>query len=136
MLSSDYDFAVRLGRTEMVGHMIEAAGASIPLEKVVDASGVIVQEKAKYYQGLSVYGKKRNDWADQGRGTRRAPVEGGHPRLRFVWPSKATWSPPSISQEILLYVAIMNWQLRTVTTSVFRSSVKQRARLTTFCQRG
>jgi hypothetical protein len=39
---SDCDFAVRLGRTEMIGHMIEAAGASISLEKLVDASGVIV----------------------------------------------------------------------------------------------
>jgi hypothetical protein len=81
---SDYDFAVCLGRTETIGHMIKGTGVSILLEKLVDASGVIVQEKPKYYQGLSVHGKKRKDWADRGRVIRRAPAEGGHPLLLCV----------------------------------------------------
>ncbi len=81
---SDFDFAVRLGRTEMTGHLIAATGSSIPLQKLADTSGVTVQEKPKYYQGLSVYGKKRKDWADQGRGITRAPVEESHPPLLSV----------------------------------------------------
>jgi ankyrin repeat protein len=81
---SDYDFAVRLGRTEMIGHLIAATGANIPLQKLVDTSGVTVQEKPRYYQGLSVYGRKRKDWADEGRGITRAPVEEEHPPLLSV----------------------------------------------------
>jgi ankyrin repeat protein len=81
---SDYDFAVRLGRTEMIGHLIAATGAGIPLQKLVDNSGVVVQEKPKYYQGLSVHGKKRKDWAEQRRGSRWAPVEKILPPLLAV----------------------------------------------------
>ena len=81
---SDFDFAVRLGRTEMIGHFLAATGACLPLQKLVDTSGVVIQEKPKYYQGLSVYGKKRKDWADRSRGLRRAPVEEDVPPLLSV----------------------------------------------------
>lgn len=82
--ASDYDFAVRLGRTEMIGHLMAATGANIPLQKLVDTSGVTISEKPTYYQGLSVYGKKRKDWADQGRGITRAAIEDGYPPLLSV----------------------------------------------------
>ena len=78
---SDFDFALRLGRTEMIGHLVAMTGASIPLQKLVETSGLTVQEQPKYYQGLSVYGKKRKDWADQGRGITRNQVGQGPPPL-------------------------------------------------------
>ena len=80
----DYNFAVRLGRTEMIGHLIAATGASMSLQKLVDTSAVVVQEKPKYYQGLSVYGKKRKDWAEQQRGNMWAPIENIVPPLLAV----------------------------------------------------
>lgn len=83
---SDYEFALRLGRTVMVGHLIATTGANIPLDKLVDTSGVTIQEKPKYYQGLSVYGKKRKDWAEQGRGiTRQAGIEAHPPLLSAIF---------------------------------------------------
>jgi ankyrin repeat protein len=81
---SDYDFVVRLGRTEMIGHLIAATGAGVPLQKLVETSGVVVQEKPKYYQGLSVHGQKRKDWAEQRRGNRWAQVENILPPLLAV----------------------------------------------------
>lgn len=81
---SDYDFAVCLGRTDMIGHLMKSTGVDIPLQQLVDTSGVVVHEKPKYYQGLSVYGKKREDWADYGHGYRRAPAYGVRPPLLSV----------------------------------------------------
>ncbi len=76
----DLALALRLGRTEMRGHLIAATGAGISLQKLVDSSGLKIQQKPKYYQGLWVYGKKRKDWADQDRGITRSQVdEGRHP---------------------------------------------------------
>lgn len=81
---SDYKFAVSLGRTDMIGHLIKTAGPDIPWQNLADSSGVDVQEKPEYYQGLSVYGKKRKDWADEGRGITRIPDGKGHPPLLSV----------------------------------------------------
>ena len=82
--SSDFDFAVRLGRTEMIGEIIKSTGAAIPLQKLVKTSGVEIKEKPRYYQGLSVHGRKRKDWADAGRGVVRNVVENEHPPILSV----------------------------------------------------
>ena len=82
--SSDFDYAVRLGRTEMIGEIIKSTGAAIPLQKLVKTSGVEITEKPKYYQGLSVYGRKRKDWADAGRGVMHNVVENEHPPIFSV----------------------------------------------------
>jgi ankyrin repeat protein len=84
VLSTDFDFAVRLGRTEMIGEIIRSTGAAIPLQKLVNTSGVEMTEKPKYYQGLSVYGRKRKDWADAGRGITHNAVENEHPPIHSV----------------------------------------------------
>jgi ankyrin repeat protein len=55
--------AIKLGRTEMLAEMIKTTGVGIPLNKLIEKSGVEIKEKPKYYQGLSVGGKKRADWA-------------------------------------------------------------------------
>ncbi|OAL28853.1 hypothetical protein AYO20_09333 [Fonsecaea nubica] len=63
----DFDLAVRLGRVDMIGEMIKSTGFGFPLQKVFQKSGIQLDEKPEYYQGLSVYGKKRQDWAEAGR---------------------------------------------------------------------
>jgi ankyrin repeat protein len=82
--SLDFDFAVRLGRTEVIGQIIKSTGAAIPLQKLVKTSGVELTEKPKYYQGLSVYGRKRKDWADAGHGLIHTVVENEHPPILSV----------------------------------------------------
>lgn len=41
----------------------QATGVGIPLNALVQKSGVEIKSKPRYYQGLSVGGKKRADWA-------------------------------------------------------------------------
>lgn len=62
-----FEDAVRLGRTELLAGAIRRTGAGIPLEDLVKKSGTELKVKPRYYQGLSVYGKKRADWARAGR---------------------------------------------------------------------
>ncbi|EXJ54315.1 hypothetical protein A1O7_09653 [Cladophialophora yegresii CBS 114405] len=68
----DFGLAVRLGRVEMIGEIIKSTGYGFPLQKVFQKSGIKLDEKPKYYQGLSVHGRKRQDWAEAGRGGRRS----------------------------------------------------------------
>ncbi|KAI1764033.1 ankyrin [Hypoxylon sp. FL1150] len=68
MLPQDqFENAVRLGRTELLAAAIRRTGAGIPLEDLIKKSGAELKVKPRYYQGLSVYGKKRADWAKAGR---------------------------------------------------------------------
>ncbi|KKK26957.1 hypothetical protein ARAM_004358 [Aspergillus rambellii] len=62
--------AMRLGRLRCLEELIKRTGAGLPLDKLAEQSGVEIKEKPKYYQGLSVYGQKRADWAAQGGGIR------------------------------------------------------------------
>ncbi|TGJ87446.1 hypothetical protein E0Z10_g1316 [Xylaria hypoxylon] len=66
---SEFEFerAIRMGRTNMLAEVIQRTGAGIPLEELVRKSGTEMKVKPRYYQGLSVYGKKRADWATAGR---------------------------------------------------------------------
>ncbi|RMJ19060.1 hypothetical protein CDV36_001309 [Fusarium kuroshium] len=64
---SDFNYAVQNGKTQMLGLIIKRTGAGIPLDHLVKKSGVELKQKPRYYQGLTVYGKKRNDWATAGR---------------------------------------------------------------------
>ncbi|GAW12320.1 hypothetical protein ANO14919_016850 [Xylariales sp. No.14919] len=59
--------AIRMGRTNMLAEAIQRTGAGIPLEELVKKSGTEMKVKPRYYQGLTVYGKKRADWAKAGR---------------------------------------------------------------------
>ncbi|KAI1456874.1 ankyrin [Annulohypoxylon moriforme] len=63
----NFDHALKLGRTEMLAIVIRRVGAGIPIEDLVKKSGTKPDVKPRYYQGLSVYGKKRADWAKAGR---------------------------------------------------------------------
>jgi len=79
--ASDYDLAVSLGRTDILGEIIKKTGAGMPLDSLVQRSGIKLDQRPKYYQGLSVHGEKRQDWADQGRGVVARPVESQRPPL-------------------------------------------------------
>ncbi|KAM0251165.1 hypothetical protein ACHAP5_001762 [Fusarium lateritium] len=65
---ADFKWAVEHGKTQMLALVIKRTGAGIPLEHLVKKSGVELKRRPRYYQGLTVYGKKRKDWATAGRG--------------------------------------------------------------------
>lgn len=58
---SQYDFqwAVEEGKSRLLALVIKRTGAGIPLDHLVRKSGVEMKKKPRYYQGLTVYGKKR-----------------------------------------------------------------------------
>lgn len=58
-LERDFRWAVEHGKTQMLSLIIKRTGAGIPLDHLVKKSGVAVKEKPRFYQGLTVYGKKR-----------------------------------------------------------------------------
>lgn len=64
---SVFKLAIQKGHTELLAEIIKRTGAGLPLENLVKNTGVEIAEKPTYYQGLTVYGKKRKDWATQGR---------------------------------------------------------------------
>lgn len=78
---ADFEFAIGLSRLRCLTELIRRSGAGIRLDELVEKSGVEVKEKPKYYQGLSVYGKKRADWAAAGRGIRLTQPLDMHPPL-------------------------------------------------------
>jgi len=78
---ADFLYAIRLGRVELLKEIIKRTGSGIPLDDLVKKSGVTIQEKPKYYQGLSVHGQKRADWANAGRDVQSQPVGAEHPPL-------------------------------------------------------
>lgn len=61
--------AISRGRTTMLAAMIKASGVGIPLNALIKKSGIEIVSKPRYYQGLSVGGKKRADWAQAPDGT-------------------------------------------------------------------
>ncbi|KAI0427221.1 ankyrin repeat protein [Xylaria sp. FL1042] len=63
----EFEHAIEMGRTNMLAEAIQRTGAGIPLEELVKKSGTQMNIKPRYYQGLTVYGKKRADWARAGR---------------------------------------------------------------------
>ncbi|KAI0144644.1 ankyrin repeat protein [Xylariaceae sp. FL1272] len=69
----EYQHAIRLGRTQMLADVIRRSGAGIPLEDLVKKSGTELKIKPRYYQGLTVYGKKRADWAKKSRNVFHRP---------------------------------------------------------------
>ncbi|OAG06714.1 ankyrin [Paraphaeosphaeria sporulosa] len=77
----DFHLAVEYGRTELLADMIKHAGAGIELESFVKNSGVKYREKPKFYQGLSVHGKKRPAWINAARGTYSQGVSDSVPPL-------------------------------------------------------
>lgn len=61
--SADFTFAVKHGLLEEASEMIKICGAELPLDVLLKKSGVAEQERPRYYQGLSIGGKKMKRWA-------------------------------------------------------------------------
>lgn len=80
---ADFLYAMRLGHLQVLEEIIKHTGAGIPLDDLVKRSGVEVPEpeKPKSYQGLSVHGKKRADWANAGRDIEIGEAQEQHPPL-------------------------------------------------------
>jgi hypothetical protein len=55
----EFQWAVENGKTQMLAEIIKRTGAGMPLEHLVKKSGVEMKVKPKFYQGLTVYGRKR-----------------------------------------------------------------------------
>ncbi|KAK1754894.1 Ankycorbin [Echria macrotheca] len=64
---NSFELAISRGRTGLLTEIIRRTGAGLPLESLVQQSGVELKVKPRYYQGLTVYGQKRKDWAEAGR---------------------------------------------------------------------
>ncbi|KAH7556524.1 hypothetical protein BM1_05958 [Bipolaris maydis] len=62
----DFLYAIGLGRVQLLEKIIKRTGVGFPLNDLVEKSGIEIPMNPKYYQGLSVYGKKRADWANVG----------------------------------------------------------------------
>lgn len=56
---SIFECAIQHGRVTMLSQMIREFGAGISLDHLVKKSGVEMTETPRYYQGLTVYGKKK-----------------------------------------------------------------------------
>ena len=78
---ADFLYAIRLGRVQLLENIIKRTGVGIPLDDLVKKSGVEITKKPKFYQGLSVHGKKRADWANAGRETQAEEAGAQHPPL-------------------------------------------------------
>lgn len=78
---TNFTRAIHFGRINMLTEALRRTGAGLPLDHLVRASGVKIPENPKYYQGLSVYGKKRKDWAARGREVASHDTTPEHPPL-------------------------------------------------------
>ncbi|KAF7715271.1 Uncharacterized protein PECH_002108 [Penicillium ucsense] len=74
LTQQDLQLAIILGHTECLGLMIRSTAVGLPLANISSKSGVAAPER--YYQGLSIRGQKRKDWASAGRPD-IAPQRGG-----------------------------------------------------------
>lgn len=79
--TSDFEFCLQHGFIAELSEMIKIAGAELPLDALVKKSGVKEEKKPRYYQGLSIGGKKMTSWArergggyEQAMGERRPPL--------------------------------------------------------------
>nr|POE59301.1 ankyrin repeat domain-containing protein 54 [Quercus suber] len=76
---ADFEYAIKVDRPELLEEITRRTGAGLPLRQLLARSGVEVpKEKPKHYQGLSVHGKKRTDWAAAGRNSMQAAPIGNH----------------------------------------------------------
>lgn len=61
-----FQLAIILGRLHCLSELIKRTGAGLPIDELAKKSGVASTEKPRFYQGLSIRGKKRADWASAG----------------------------------------------------------------------
>ncbi|KAH8704467.1 hypothetical protein GQ44DRAFT_831459 [Phaeosphaeriaceae sp. PMI808] len=74
-------YAIGCGRIQILQEIIKRCGSGIPLDSMVKKSGIEIAHKPKYYQGLSIHGKKRADWANAKQEMQCNPIGAEHPLL-------------------------------------------------------
>ncbi|KAL9084954.1 MAG: hypothetical protein Q9165_007820 [Trypethelium subeluteriae] len=85
-LSSVFTSCLSEGRTHLLAELISRTGCGISLDDLVEMTGTAIQEKQKYYQGLTVYGSKRKDWAKAARGVQESsPTRARSPILEAAF---------------------------------------------------
>ncbi|KAI4103740.1 MAG: hypothetical protein L6R37_003668 [Teloschistes peruensis] len=62
---ADFKFALQHGHVEAIAELIRVTGAELPIDALIQTSGVEKAEKPKYYQGLSIGGQKMTAWAKE-----------------------------------------------------------------------
>lgn len=81
-LSEDFQFALERGYIEEVAEMIKMSGGELPLDALIKKTGIDKAEKPKYYQGLSIGGKKMAGWArERGEDSYRSPMSESTPPI-------------------------------------------------------
>ncbi|KAI2134268.1 hypothetical protein LOY86_006541 [Ophidiomyces ophidiicola] len=80
-----FKLAMERGYTEILGHLIAKTGVQFPFKSLMKKAGIKSDSKPDYYQGLTVYGRKREDWA----------AENGH----------GTYSSSEVEESLLLHAA-------------------------------
>ncbi|ESZ92311.1 hypothetical protein SBOR_7302 [Sclerotinia borealis F-4128] len=58
-----FNAALSRGNTTMLAELIKSCGAGVPFGELILASGVELKTKPRCYEGLTIGGKKRKDWA-------------------------------------------------------------------------
>ncbi|KAK1143690.1 hypothetical protein N8T08_006090 [Aspergillus melleus] len=107
--------AIELGRLRCLEEIISRTGADLPIDQLVKRSGVLVQEKPKYYQGLSIHGRKRTDWAAAGGGQRGWGTE----------ESETDQHPPLLVSAFRGSLKSTEWFLGTAPTRLYLNFTKQ-----------
>lgn len=81
ILQEAFQLAIKLGRTDCMAKLIRNTAVGLPLAKLSETFGAKTEEEPRYYQGLSIRGMKRKDWANAGRNDQKAPPAGRPPLL-------------------------------------------------------
>ncbi|KUI66211.1 hypothetical protein VM1G_01603 [Cytospora mali] len=79
-----FQLAIKKGRLEMLADMIKWGGAGLPVANLVKNTGFEPKERSQYYQGLTVYGQKRRDWANASRGVISRHVDSAESPLIYA----------------------------------------------------
>ncbi|CAG7929452.1 unnamed protein product [Penicillium olsonii] len=77
----DLKLAISLGRTEFIVKLIQCSGVGLPLAQLSADCGVEAPKEPRYYQGLSIRGAKRSDWANAGQNETFKPSGSSTPLL-------------------------------------------------------
>ncbi|RAL04303.1 ankyrin repeat protein [Aspergillus ibericus CBS 121593] len=66
--TSAFRLAIGKGHLGCLEAIIKYTGADLPIDNLLQGSGIEIKEKPRFYQGLSVRGRKRADWVAAGGG--------------------------------------------------------------------
>ncbi|KAL2435389.1 hypothetical protein ABEF95_015901 [Exophiala dermatitidis] len=83
----EFQVALRLGRVKMIEEMIKSTGVGLAIQKIFQKAGLQLDQKPQYYQGLTVHGRKRQDWTEArrlGYRHRQDTSDAPNPRLTAI----------------------------------------------------